>query len=200
MKYINIVLFTVLLMSLIFQSQCSKPNQITKNYNGPKCIANFCLGEKVQLEKELVKKYGAGYKLEGKFPLHCYEAPKQKLFITFWIYHGLPREIIKIFVSDKPSCNTSYSPNTPFEKLITTEGISLGDVQAKVVETYGKPDFIEKATALNMIGFENHNKLIKEKPFGETILRYVSSENDLLQSSFYIRDGKVSGIEVSVSP
>ena len=188
--------------SFVFVAGClstdrARPAEETK---GPRCIAQFCFDvESISMlttEQELVGQYGKGYNENGKFAFYCYEVPEQNLFIRFRPYHGEQRQIVDVFLSDVPSCPAVKKPRISFQPLTTSEGLKLGDPTEKVIFLYGKARSIDKASAEERIG----SGAPGSSPFGDTVLRYGSSNDDLFRSEVYLRGGRVSGILISVSP
>lgn len=162
------------------------------------CLGGFCFGGKLIEERELVKRHGPGYTEGGKFPFHCYWVPEQKLFVQFRVHHGLPKEVNSVFVSKVPSCPKAYTPTNPFKALLTHEGVRIGDPYQKVIDVYGIPDFRERGTGLNKIGIP-YEEARATAPFGEEALIYRKTPDELLGSVFYVHEGQVSAIEISVS-
>lgn len=196
----------LLCLALIYPSVVfgADPAPAQTKYHGPSCIGEFCLNDAVTKEADLINKYGAGYFQRGKFSFHCYKVPDQGLFVHFHVIkHNDCRIVSQVLVSDRPNCVINNQPQAkmtkkPFESLKTREGIKIGDTYQKVVDVYGTPDIMEKGTGLDVIGLD-YKKAMSSMPLGEEVLIYNSPIGTLFQSSFYIRDGKVSAMQLSIS-
>lgn len=174
------------------------------SYHGPSCLAEFCfdaasIGE-LKTESDLTRRYGNGYSDRGKFAFYCYAASAQKVFVRFRPYHGEQRQITEVFVTDVPSCPGASPPSVSFGTLATREGLKIGDPLGKVIRLYGKPRTKTKASGIEMIDGSQAQESISTR-FGDTVWTYATGcRDDLLHADIYLRNGKVSGILISVSP
>ena len=176
----------------------SEPQKVV--YSGPDCLADFCLFKSpLPSEDALVVKYGPGTQV-GE--VRCYAVPEQKAYVHFSTQRRLPGQIVAVFVSRAQNCfQDSGKPVTaksPFPLLATKEGIRLGDQAQKVVEAYGTPSTKrEGADGLGQIVPSSRRR--QGEPFGEHVLVYDGPPGELMQSKFYIHNGKVSAIYLSCS-
>lgn len=98
----------VLCPALAF-AQGDKPAQL--QYKGPLCIADLCLeGTSHLSEKDLVVQYGSGLRI-GEFP--CYAVPEQTAFVHFGVEHDSAGQIVTVFISDAPNCQSQTKPPAP---------------------------------------------------------------------------------------
>ena len=165
----------------------------------PTCIGGFCFGPQVSPQRaELVSRHGAGHRISGKFPAHCYQIAT-KTYVYFRIHHGQQQaEIASILLSDVPACADALPPISPFPRMQTSEGLGLGDPYEKVIALYGTPSWQGDA-GLSVAG-PVVGRADPTEAFGEVALTYIGSGLwTALRADIYVRSGKVSAIEVSFS-
>lgn len=195
----NKLLVAIVVATLFPLVSCANRSAGVKKYNGPACISKFCLDKEFIKQREIVKLYGNGFYISSKFPYHCFSTSKQNEFIYFDIYHGSPKVVLSIFLSDTAACQSTKMPIMGFGKLTTKKGLTLGDSRDKVIKLYGSPDMTGKGDGTRHHGLDRQ-KAESTSPFGDEVLHYVSKSDILMSSAIYIRDGKVSAILVSTSP
>ena len=169
-----------------------------ESYRGAYCIANFCMGfhHKLPMRKSaLIKTYGKGCIVNEVY--HCYFDPEQEIYIQFGVDEEHTNEIDFVFVSGKPSCPCNVRPKIKFPKMVTKEGIGIGNSIKEVLNTYGKPSSIRKPTDQFKADFSNEHSKDTEH-FGDTAYFYYNIDKELaLFSVFYFRKGKVSAFLIS---
>ena len=102
-------------------------------------------------------------------------------------------------MSQAPYCDcVKKESRVKFQKFTTAEGVGLGDSYEKIISTYGKPNFQDKAKAYTcalLTGFSSKSKFECDE-----IIGYRQSKDDnLLMSNFYLKGKKIIAIEVSDS-
>lgn len=162
------------------------------------CLGGICFGKTTVTQKQLIVHYGPGYTEGGRFASHCYVMRDEGLFVTLDIGHYPGRPVWTVFVSRAPACSKASAPRKPFRPLTTGEGVGIGDTLDKVFAIYGPPDRREEATSIRSIG-RSAGEPSSVSPFGNEFLVYFHPTYELLRSEFYIRDGKVSAILISIS-
>jgi hypothetical protein len=199
MRRINSIIAMLLFFGSFQGVVTAKPS----SYTGPNCMGEFCFNVKsmsmLMTETAFVQKYGSGHREGNHAVAHCYKVSEQKLYVRFRPYHGEQRQIIDIFVSDKPSCPSAVPPKIPLKPLETEKGLRIGDPYKKVLALYGEPDIEEKADGIEKTGPSYQEKL-NSAPFGDTRLRYLPARDTLLSADIYLHKGKVSAILISMWP
>lgn len=161
------------------------------------CLGNFCFEPDLPKLKVLIKQYGNGSKVSQEDDIYyCYMAKEEKAFVKFFVVSELPEKISGVLVSKVPNCSSSHSPKTPFDRLLISKGIAIGDPVEKILRVYGNPSFIRERTAMQPwldIDFATAS----QKPIFDSMFLYGYS--DLLQVIFYVKDKHISAMKLSVT-
>ena len=180
------------------------------SYAGPKCIGDYCLtnvDKGVNLEKKILEDFGEGYIYRSKISLsHCYveNIKKKNIYIRVDYGHGdFSQKIQRISINYLEICPGSKTAKKRGVNLSTEKKLALGDSKEEVIRNYGKPDQMAK------VNKKDFYKLIYGQSFGSdkfcreiNIYSYLPKEpyDDLSHSNIFIHNGKVIGIEISVTP
>lgn len=177
---------------------------------GPEsCVAEFCFDKGALTEAWLVRRYSPGFERpfrsgSGQYfqKTHCYYVPAEDVWVEFTVdYHdktGEANEIIEMFLSKEPLCERKYVAKTPFKRLATARGVQIGSSQDAVVRAYGQPTRVDDSTAREKRNPDYKSTHLASK-FGSPVLVYLAAENELLFSAFYMKDGQVYSVLISVS-
>lgn len=196
-------LLTLLISLVAFQASSQQQQLKRTPYTGPSCLAEFCFNgsgyTSLPSERKIVAKYGPGTRIGDT---RCYSVSERHAFIHFDVEQPeLSGRFVTVVLSDVPNClvhTKLEEPTVPFPPLRTEHGIGLGDSYEKIVHTYGKPTAVEDGSWGNR-DIVPHQRFRKGMPFGQKALIYNGPSDSLIQGIFYLRDGKVAGIYISVA-
>lgn len=171
---------------------------LTKQW--PTCISQFCFDKQAPNENDLTKPYGKGiFQKEGEASSHCYETSEQKLFIKFTVHNDIPPFIDSVLVSAIPICEKSCRPEKSFGMLKTMEGLSIGDPYEKVLQLYGKPNYVKTGEALKSLVYSYFHATKQVADFDMAIAYGPNANDDLLIAWFFLKQRSVAAILISVS-
>ena len=208
--------WTVLLPLLILlpASASSVDNKGQAGNKASTCIAKLCLATPLS-QKEIVAQYGEGRKrvsggATDESVSRCYYDPKQDLYVEFNFDKHVQDQVVynsdltQVMVSRVPMCEKSFKPKHPFPKFVTELGLTIGSTEAEVQAAMGKPNRVGAAEDRSKRSTPtSHDELMRgyDAPdYGETSLFYSpDQQHDLLANFFYISQGKVKSILLSVS-
>jgi len=172
-------------------------------------VGGFCFENTLPDEAGLVRICGPGFvggilKGEDRYlqKSHCYYAPEQEVWVEFTAdYHDQTdpiKEIVEVFVTREPLCDKSYVPRKRFEKFATPKGIQIGSLENDVIRAYGDPTRIDDSIERERRDPRYKSTQLASK-YGSRVFVYLAGEDSLLRAHFYIKDGRVHSILVSVS-
>ena len=132
--------------------------------------------------------------------MYCYKASRHGLQVLASAYHGEPKDVLAVMVSDARICADPVDPLEPFRDLSTSEGLSVGDTRERVLSIYGAPT-TEVAVQRGDTILDPFGRAPLDQRIGNTVLRYRSKrfgEPPLFE--VYLRDGRVSSLFISALP
>lgn len=197
---------------LLLLLPCALPSPASAENKADKCMAGICLEPPIA-QKALVAKYGPGLTRSGPgsgddMVTRCYYDKKQDLYVEFTFdKHGeavYDSDLIEIMVSPVPMCPKRYAPKKPFSKLVTESGLKVGSTVAEVEAALGKPSRIDDVAGRERTTYATKPQeyLLRNydsSAYGGQKLMYIPDPEELLFSAFYISDGKVKSVLLSVS-
>lgn len=190
MKLLNILLAMVLslITTIALSNEMNQPEV---------CIHGICLDRGNNSESELTKKLGDGKKITvGHTVTRCYFSPESRAGIRLG-FDTRDKKLRSIFVTKESVCNAKSKFKFRSQDLVTSGGIRLGSDESAVISAYGEPSRIDDA-----VDREQRNPLYRStdlsSKYGTRILVYLSKGNDLSTSFFYLKNGKVHSILLSV--
>lgn len=179
------------------------------------CMAGICLNTAIN-QKTLVAKYGPGrLRIEQsevpEIRQRCYYDKQQGLYIEFTFdIHGelnSVSDLTEIVVSTVPMCPKRYAPKRPFPRMVTESGLRVGLTEAEVETALGRPQRIDDVAELEHERMAGANGFTQEmlmrnyaaSVFGSPKWMYIPDPNDLLFNAFFMADGTVKSLWLSVS-
>jgi len=203
-------MFLKVIFVVLFFSTSSAAATAGDSYAGPKCIGDYCLNSVVQdfsLENKILNDFGEGYIYRSETSLsRCYVAKikKRNVYVRVDYGHGdFSQKIQRISINYLEICPGSKTIKRRNVSLSTEKKLAIGDSKDKVIRNYGKADQIAG------VNKKEFYKLIYGESFGSdrlckhiNIYSYLPKEpyDSLLHSNIFLHDGKVTGMEISVSP
>lgn len=155
-------------------------------------------------ETQLVSEFGSGYVInhivDGKTMgrSHVYYVPAVNAWLEVQLSHtsNNDRLVDTIILTRKKLCDEKHIPVEDLTKLITGRGVGIGSSLKKVINTYGKSDV--SISLAKQKAFSNLQQYLKLS--SGLVLRYLyeGSESNLY-SEFYIKNGKLHSLLISVS-
>ena len=190
---------TFLLLTLTLCCGVSVAND--QGYSGPTCLGPFCITKNVST-RSLWSQLGTPVPRPSESSLYCFEAAKDKSFLWVVARHDDSGLVAETLLSDFPNClhlRENFS-QAALRTWKTKEGIGIGNSDADVLRTYGKPSSVQD------LGVHSQHVFVKGalpsdklQPMGDKALFYHNerTDEDLSAAEFGIRDGKVSYIWLS---
>ncbi len=192
---------------------CAFPSMAGAADKAERCMAGICLEQPIT-QKMLVAKYGPGRKrlepgLQPDTVARCYYDKKQDLYVEFnfdmhveTIYNS---DLSQIMVSRAPMCSKRYAPKRPFPKLVTDSGLTVGSSEAEVEAALGKPFRTADVAEMERTNYATfpQEDLMRDylsSAYGTTARIYgLDPKVDPLENEFFISDGKVKSVLLSVA-
>ena len=185
---------------LLFSSCAAKAGAMKEEKHlWPSCIAGFCFDQQAQKESVLTDAYGLGYfERQEEKSVHCYRIDDQN-FLTFTIYNDNPPFVQTISLTNISLCKNSKKPVKSFKNIGTLEGVALGDSYKKIIKIYGEPQYIKEASDLDVLIRDTFPLSKLSMSFDKAVAYGPNKENDLLVTWFFLRNGIVSAMVMSIS-
>lgn len=148
--------------------------------------------EKLTTESQFMSQYGEGNvqieKVDNEIlgKRHTYYASNSKLWVQARFSHVLGEDLESvleaILITRRKLCNEKFKPKKPFDSLVTSKGVKIGDSISQVISIYGKPSIYIDLKKDKMFSVLQEDLKFEE---GQ-ILRYLSSKpNELLFLELY---------------
>lgn len=184
--------------TIFFQSSC---------FAGPDfnrvCSNNFCINDHINIEKNVVSKFGKGYVYHlfddpSNSITRCYYDSKTEFWTEFTFTRNNSESIYKfalinIFQSKEPLCSKNLAKSKT-EIIPTTWDISLGDSKEQVLNVLGTPQRVDDTSKKGYEGTPTQSRHVRT--YGEYV--YVYDTEESLSSIFiYFKNDKVNAIWAS---
>ncbi len=164
------------------------------------CIEEFCVSPPSFSQAALVARFGGTPVDSDSFPMYCYTDSRHGLQVLASVYHGEPKDVLAVMVSNARICADPLAPTETFRELRTSEGLSVGDTRERVVSIYGPP-MVEVTAQSDAAILDPFGRVPLDPRIGDKVLRYRSKrsgEPPLFE--VYLRDGRVSSLFISAFP